>query len=101
MVGIMVDYSKDSFKSVYNTDILKKIKSIELEQSQNLKKNINNLDLLYQFNELKFDNNKLPIPINDTNNSIKGLNNNLSRDIEFQNNYSLFQNNNSHYQVIS
>jgi hypothetical protein len=89
--------SHNLLNSIYNSNMENIIKNIELNQILNLEKNKNNLDNLSQFDELKFDNTSEPIPINET----KGINKHLQRDIEFKNEYTLFQDEDMHYNVVN
>jgi hypothetical protein len=59
----------------------------------------NNLrpEYLKQFDELSFDTISEPTSINNSHNTITGINSSLQRNLDFQNNYSQFQQSNILY----
>uniref|UniRef100_A0A6C0EHC1 Uncharacterized protein n=1 Tax=viral metagenome TaxID=1070528 RepID=A0A6C0EHC1_9ZZZZ len=81
----------------YNSNMKEQINNIEMNQIKNLK---NNAEYLNQFDDLKFDNTKNPVCINETNTTYKGFNTTLERNLDFKNGYSNIQNKNMHYDVI-
>ena len=63
---MVVEYS--NFNDSFNDNMVFKSNSLEKKQLYNLEKNINNLELLHNFNELTFSSNKNVIPQNVNNN---------------------------------
>jgi hypothetical protein len=97
MTSILLNsLSGDSNKlnNVYNTNIQNNMKRIEHEQAY---QSYSNPEYLNQFDDLKFDNTSGPVSINQ---SDKGVNNSLQRNIDFYNGYSEFQKNDMHYNIV-
>ena len=80
--------------NMYNTNIENNMNRIEKEQIQQCK---TNPEYLNQFDDLKFDNQNGPVSINQSN---KGINSLFQRNIDFINDYSEFQKNEMHYNVV-
>ena len=86
---------KNKLDSVYNSDMENNIRRIEkIQVSQNYSKP----EYLNQFDDLKVDSKNGPVGIND---SFKGANSSLQRNIDFQKGYSEFQDSDMHYNVVS
>jgi len=84
--------------SVYNSDMEKKMKSIEIEQI----KQINSQpEYLKQFDDLSFDNISDPTSVNDAYSTVGGMSSSLQRDLDFKAGYSNFQENDMHYDVVT
>lgn len=84
--------------SVYNSDMEKKMKTIEIEQI----KQINSKpEYLKQFDDLSFDNVAEPTSSNEAYSTVGGINSSLQRDLDFKAGYSNFQENDMHYDVVS
>ena len=89
--------SIDNNNNSYNSNMKEQINNIEMKQILNLK---NNAEYLNQFDDLKFDNIKKPVSINEINTTYKGFNKSLERNLDFKNGYSNIQNQNMHYDAI-
>jgi len=84
--------------SVYNSDMEKKMKNIEIEQI----KQINSKpEYLKQFDDLSFDNVSEPTSSNEAYSTVGGMNSTLQRDLDFKAGYSSFQENDMHYDVVT
>jgi len=95
MSSILLDKSKiKNLNSVYNSNIENTINNIEWKQIQ---QDFSKPEYLKQFDELTFDNQYEPSAINDIH---KGANQILSRNLDFQNNFSQFQQSDMHYGVV-
>ena len=90
--------NENTLNSIYNSNISNKINMVEKQQAS---QNYNQPEFLRQFDDLKFDNIGDPVGINDSYNTIKGLNNSLQRNIDFQRGYSSFQDSDMHYDVVT
>jgi hypothetical protein len=84
---------KNKLDSTYNSDMENNIKILEKRQ---VAQNYSTPEYLSQFDDLKVDSTNGPVGINE---SFKGINSSLQRNIDFQKGYSEFQNTNMHYNV--
>ena len=84
----------NKLNNIYNTNIENNMNRIERNQAQ---QSFSNPEYLDQFDDLRFDNKNNPVSINQ---SDKGINNSLQRNIDFANGYSEFQKNDMHYNVV-
>ena len=95
MSSILLDKSKlKKLNSVYNSNLENAINNIEFNQTQ---QDFTKPEYLKQFDDLTFDNMNEPSAINDIH---KGANEILSRNLDFQNNFSQFQKSDMHYGVV-
>ena len=90
-----------------------KSKKIELNYDSNLENQMNMIErqqvrqnhrkpeFLKQFDDLRLDNIDEPVGINESYKTIEGMNTSLQRNLDFVNGYSMFQENDMHYDVVS
>ncbi len=90
--------SKNKLDSVYDSNIENKMNIIERQQSR---QNFNKPEFLNQFDDLRLDNISEPVGVNDSYKTISGVNTSLQRNLDFANGYSLFQETDMHYDVVS
>ena len=81
---------KKKLDDSYGSNISGKMKKMEQNQAQNLKKSIqqNRPEFFKQFDELTFDNMGEPVPVTDSHVTITGVNNSLQRGLDLTNGYS-------------
>ena len=83
---------------LYNNRYQTKINNILKDNQYNPKKIS---DFINQFEEQRFDTVSEPVSMNDSHITISGVNSSLQRDLDFKNGYSLFQSNNTHYDIVN
>ena len=94
--GLATSNNQTDLNSIYNSNIENKINQIT---KNNMSNNLSS-EYLKQFDELSFDTITEPTSINDSHNTISGINSSLQRNLDFQNGYSQFQQTNMHYDVV-
>ena len=98
--GLATSNNQTDLNSIYNSNIENKIIQITKNNLNNNSNNNLRPEYLKQFDELSFDTICEPTSINDSHNTITGINSSLQRNLDFQNNYSQFQQSNMHYNVV-
>ncbi len=95
MSSILLDKSKfKKLDSVYNSNMENIMNNIEYKQAN---QNFNKPEYLNQFDQLTFDNTSEPSAINDIH---KGASKILERNLDFQKDFSQFQESDMHYGVV-
>ncbi len=87
---LIKDHFKNSQVSSYNSNYEQNMNNMERQQINNI-----NNGYLTQFEDLRFDNDIIPVGINQG-----GVNMTLQRHLDFQRGYSEFQLDNMHYDVV-
>ncbi len=95
-----VSKNKLQLNSVYHSDIENKMNTIERQQAFKSTNQYTKPEFLSQFDELRFDNPNNPVSQNQSYTGVNGTNMSLQRNLDFQNGYSEFQNNDMHYGVV-
>jgi hypothetical protein len=86
---------RNKLDSVYNSNMENNIKELEKYQ---VAQNYSKPEYLSQFDDLKVDSKNGPVSINE---SFKGANSSLQRNLDFQKGYSEFQDTDMHYNVVN
>jgi hypothetical protein len=95
LLGSLVTNSQN--KSIYNSNMEEQISLLEMQQ---VGQNFTKPEYLIQFDDLCFDTISRPVGVNEANITITGVNSALQRNLDFQNDYSLFQETDMHYNVV-
>ena len=94
--GLATSNNQAALMASYSSNIENNINQIS---RNNLSNNLSS-EYLKQFDELTFDTITEPSSINNSHNTISGINSSLQRNLDFQNGYSQFQQTNMHYDVV-
>lgn len=89
---------RNDLNSIYSSDMENKIKTIERQQAG---QDFSQPEFLKQFDQLRLDNVGEPVGLNDTHATSDGKNISLQRHLDFANGYSVFQQNDMHYDVVT
>jgi hypothetical protein len=90
--------TRNDLNSIYSSDMENKIKMIERQQAG---QDFSQPEYLKQFDQLRLDNVGEPVGLNETHATTNGKNVSLQRHLDFANGYSVFQQNDMHYDVVT